>query len=105
MAGRLEGKVCVITGAASGIGAETARLFGEEGARVVGVDLREGAVGELGLQADVTDSTQVQGMYERAASEFGHLDVLFKNAGISPPTTPPCSRPPRTPGSESRTST
>jgi NAD(P)-dependent dehydrogenase (short-subunit alcohol dehydrogenase family) len=84
MAGRLEGKVCVITGAASGIGAETARLFGEEGARVVGVDLREGAVGELGLQADVTDSAQVQGMYERAASEFGHLDVL-NNAGISPP--------------------
>ena len=39
MAGRLEGKVCVITGAASGIGAESARVFAAEGARVVGVDL------------------------------------------------------------------
>jgi NAD(P)-dependent dehydrogenase (short-subunit alcohol dehydrogenase family) len=85
MAARLEGKVCVITGAASGIGAETARLFGEEGAKVVGVDLQEGAVGELALKADVTDSEQVKGMYDRATSEFGHLDVLFNNAGISPP--------------------
>ena len=55
MPGRLEGKVCVITGAASGIGAETARLFAEEGGRVVGVDIRPGAEGELLLEADVSD--------------------------------------------------
>jgi NAD(P)-dependent dehydrogenase (short-subunit alcohol dehydrogenase family) len=85
MAGRLAGKVCVITGAASGIGAESARLFAEEGARVVGVDLKEGAVGELALQADVTDPAQVEAMYARARGELGRIDVLFNNAGISPP--------------------
>jgi NAD(P)-dependent dehydrogenase (short-subunit alcohol dehydrogenase family) len=84
MAGRLEGKVCVITGAASGIGAESARLFAEEGARVVGVDLSEGAEGELALRADVADEDQVRQTYERAAQEMGRIDVLFNNAGISP---------------------
>ena len=83
--GRLDGKVCVITGAASGIGAETARLFKEEGATVVGVDLSEDAEGDLAIQADVTDEEQVRGMYSRARDELGHVDVLFNNAGISPP--------------------
>jgi NAD(P)-dependent dehydrogenase (short-subunit alcohol dehydrogenase family) len=82
--GRLEGKVCVITGAASGIGAEAARLFADEGARVAGVDLSAGAEGELAIEADVTDEDQVRGMYERAEAELGGLDVLFNNAGISP---------------------
>lgn len=81
---RLEGKVCVITGAASGIGAESARLFTEEGARVVGVDLVEGAEGELAIQADVTDEDQVREVYERTAKEMGRIDVLFNNAGINP---------------------
>jgi NAD(P)-dependent dehydrogenase (short-subunit alcohol dehydrogenase family) len=84
MSARLEGKVCVITGAASGIGAETARLFGDEGARVVGVDLDQGSEGELALQADVTDEEQVREMYERVAGELGRIDVLFNNAGINP---------------------
>jgi NAD(P)-dependent dehydrogenase (short-subunit alcohol dehydrogenase family) len=84
MAGRLDGKVCVITGAASGIGAETARLFAEEGARVVGVDIAEGAEGELTLNADVSDEHSVRDMYEEAAREMGHIDVLFNNAGINP---------------------
>jgi NAD(P)-dependent dehydrogenase (short-subunit alcohol dehydrogenase family) len=84
MPGRLDGKVCVITGAASGIGAEAARLFADEGARVVGVDLDPGAEGELALQADVTDEEQVRGVYERARGELGRIDVLFNNAGISP---------------------
>jgi NAD(P)-dependent dehydrogenase (short-subunit alcohol dehydrogenase family) len=82
--GRLDGKVCVITGAASGIGAETARLFREEGASVVGVDLSPESPGDLALQADVTDAAQVEGMYTRAREEFGRIDVLFNNAGISP---------------------
>jgi NAD(P)-dependent dehydrogenase (short-subunit alcohol dehydrogenase family) len=84
MPGRLDGKVCVITGAASGIGAETARLFAEEGARVVGVDLTEGAEGELALQADVADEDAVREMYAKTASEMGRIDVLFNNAGINP---------------------
>jgi NAD(P)-dependent dehydrogenase (short-subunit alcohol dehydrogenase family) len=84
MAGRLEGKVCVITGAASGIGAETARRFGEEGAHVVGVDLSPDSAGELALVADVTDEQQVHDMYQRTREEFGRIDVLFNNAGINP---------------------
>jgi NAD(P)-dependent dehydrogenase (short-subunit alcohol dehydrogenase family) len=84
MPGRLDGKVCVITGAASGIGAETARLFGQEGARVVGVDINPGAEGDLALEADVTDEEQVRGAYERAKDELGRIDVLFNNAGINP---------------------
>jgi NAD(P)-dependent dehydrogenase (short-subunit alcohol dehydrogenase family) len=82
--GRLDGKVCVITGTASGIGATAAELFEAEGATVVGVDLSEGAAGSLKLQADVTDEEAVQGMYARAREEYGHVDVLFNNAGISP---------------------
>jgi NAD(P)-dependent dehydrogenase (short-subunit alcohol dehydrogenase family) len=84
VAGRLEGKVCVITGAASGIGAETARLFGEEGATVVGVDLNPESVGDLRLQADVSQEDQVEGVYARTREELGRIDVLFNNAGINP---------------------
>ena len=83
--GRLEDKVCVITGAASGIGAESARRFAEEGATVVGVDLVEGAAGDLAIRADVTDEAQVEAMYARTREEFGRIDVLFNNAGINPP--------------------
>jgi NAD(P)-dependent dehydrogenase (short-subunit alcohol dehydrogenase family) len=81
---RLDGKVCVITGAASGIGAETARLFAEHGARVVGVDIGPGSEGELAIRADVADEEQVRGMYARARDELGRIDVLVNNAGISP---------------------
>jgi NAD(P)-dependent dehydrogenase (short-subunit alcohol dehydrogenase family) len=84
MAGMLEGKVCVITGAASGIGAESARLFADRGASVVGVDLAEGAVGELALEADVTDEDAVRDVYARVRDRFGRIDVLFNNAGINP---------------------
>jgi len=83
--GRLDGKVCVITGAASGIGAESARLFAAEGARVVGVDVEQEAEGTLAIQADVTDEDQVREMYARARDELGRVDILFNNAGISPP--------------------
>ena len=83
--GRLDGKVCVITGAAGGIGSASARLFGEEGATVVGVDLRGGAEGDLALEADLTDEDQVRDIYARTREEYGGVDVLFNNAGVSPP--------------------
>jgi NAD(P)-dependent dehydrogenase (short-subunit alcohol dehydrogenase family) len=83
--GRLDGKVCVITGASGGIGADTARLFRAEGATVVGVDLHPDSEGDLALQADVTVEGQVRGVYSRAREELGRIDVLFNNAGISPP--------------------
>ena len=70
MGGRLEGKVCVITGAASGIGAESARLFGEQGATVVGVDLEPNSVGDLAIKADVTDEDQVRDFYARVREEY-----------------------------------
>jgi NAD(P)-dependent dehydrogenase (short-subunit alcohol dehydrogenase family) len=85
MSGRLEGKVCVITGAAGGIGAETAALFRAEGATVVGVDLSEDIPGvDLAVAADVADEDAVIAFMARAASEYGRIDVLFNNAGISP---------------------
>jgi NAD(P)-dependent dehydrogenase (short-subunit alcohol dehydrogenase family) len=85
MAGRLEGKVCVITGAASGIGAAAAARFGEEGAGVAGVDLRDDFGGTaLALACDVTDEAAVKGLYAEVRERCGRIDVLFNNAGISP---------------------
>src|SRR5215475_1775305 len=84
MAGRLQDKVCVITGAASGIGAETARLFTAEGARVVGIDLDSETEGELSIRADVADEDQVRDAYAQARAEMGRIDVLMNNAGINP---------------------
>jgi len=91
MPGRLEGKVAVITGAASGIGRESARRFAEEGAGVCVVDLADERGEEtareidgLYVHADVTDEGDAQRMYEEAAERFGGIDVLFNNAGISP---------------------
>src|SRR5450755_651877 len=81
---RLEGKVAVITGAASGIGAESARLFRAEGASVVGIDLAPGSEGDLALVADVTDEQQVRDIYAQTIERFGRVDVLFNNAGINP---------------------
>jgi NAD(P)-dependent dehydrogenase (short-subunit alcohol dehydrogenase family) len=82
--GRLDGRVCVITGAKGGIGAASAERFAAEGARVVGVDLDDGSPGELAIACDVTDETQVRELYARVRAELGRVDVLFNNAGISP---------------------
>jgi NAD(P)-dependent dehydrogenase (short-subunit alcohol dehydrogenase family) len=81
---RLVDKVCVITGAAGGIGAATAARFEQEGAIVVGVDLLEHSVGMLSISADLTSEEAVVSTYAAARERFGRIDVLFNNAGISP---------------------
>jgi NAD(P)-dependent dehydrogenase (short-subunit alcohol dehydrogenase family) len=82
--GRLAGRVCVITGASGGIGAATVAAFRDEGATVVGVDLLDGAPGDLSIRADVTDEGQVIALMRRVRDDCGRIDVLFNNAGISP---------------------
>ncbi|WP_027005510.1 SDR family oxidoreductase [Conexibacter woesei] len=84
MPGRLEGKVAVVTGAAGGIGAATVEAFQREGAKVVGIDLVEGAPGDLALAVDVTEEFAVEQMYAQVAEQYGRIDILFNNAGISP---------------------
>ena len=82
---RLKDKVCVITGAAGGIGAASAAIFRAEGATVIGVDLRDDFEGvDLALAADVADEAAVIELFRRAREEYGRIDVLFNNAGISP---------------------
>jgi NAD(P)-dependent dehydrogenase (short-subunit alcohol dehydrogenase family) len=74
----------VITGAKGGIGAATVELFGREGATVVGVDLEADSPGDLALACDVTDEDAVGALYAQVRAQYGHIDVLFNNAGISP---------------------
>jgi NAD(P)-dependent dehydrogenase (short-subunit alcohol dehydrogenase family) len=91
MAGRIEGKVAMITGAAGGIGSACARLFADEGARVLMVD-REAdglaaaarAIGERArhLAADVTRAEDMQACVRAAAEQLGGLDIAVLNAGI-----------------------
>jgi NAD(P)-dependent dehydrogenase (short-subunit alcohol dehydrogenase family) len=81
---RLSGRVCVVTGASGGIGAATVELFRAEGAKVAGIDLLQDSPGDLALRADVTSEEQVRAALESVRNEFGRIDVLFNNAGISP---------------------
>ncbi len=90
-AGRLAGKVAVVTGGASGIGAGTVRAFHAEGASVVVADLQADAgqalAAELGERAvfrrtDVTDEASVSAAVDTAVERFGRLDIMFNNAGI-----------------------
>jgi len=82
--GRLEGRRVVVTGGTSGIGAATARRFGEEGARVVSIALDDAVDGLAGaLVADVADPAAVAEAFAEVDRLLGGLDVLVANAGIS----------------------
>ena len=92
MAGRLDGKVALITGGASGIGLGTVELFVAEGAQVVAADIQDekGAMlekrfpGQVAYaHCDVTSEAEIEAALQKAKSEFGGLDILFNNAGIS----------------------
>jgi len=91
MMGRLENKVAIITGGASGIGLATAKRFAIEGAKVVVADVADDAgsalaaeIGGTYVHVDVADEASVQAMYARVVEVYGGVDVLFNNAGISP---------------------
>jgi NAD(P)-dependent dehydrogenase (short-subunit alcohol dehydrogenase family) len=93
---RLADKVCVITGAGSGMGRVAATMFAAQGARVVVADANEtaaddtvGAVTAAGgqavaIRADVSQETDARAMIDRAIGSFGRIDVLYNNAGIMP---------------------
>jgi len=93
MTQRLAGKISIITGAGSGIGRASAILFAHEGATVVVNDvvadhaeettrlIEKSGGSALTHVADVTDPRQVEALVDRAIQEFGHLDVMFNNAG------------------------
>jgi len=92
---KLEGRVAVVTGGGSGIGAAAARAFAREGARVVVTDVNEAGAKAaleqiekaggrgLALRADVTQAADNQAIVERAVATWGRLDVFFANAGVS----------------------
>jgi NAD(P)-dependent dehydrogenase (short-subunit alcohol dehydrogenase family) len=96
---RLEGKVALVTGGGRGIGEAIVRLFAEEGARVVFCSRRaehgaraEETVREAGgearyVQCDIAVPDQIETLFQEIESDFGRLDVLVNNAGISPPGT------------------
>ncbi|RVX11976.1 Secoisolariciresinol dehydrogenase [Vitis vinifera] len=91
---RLEGKVAIITGGASGIGESTARLFVRHGAKVIIADVQDDiglsickALGSHGtasfVHCDVTSDSDVKNVVDTAVSKYGKLDIMFNNAGIS----------------------
>ena len=89
--GRLDGKVCLITGAGSGIGKASALLFGSEGARVVVADIDMDAAeqtaremaGAWAWRVDVTDEDETRALAAEVVAREGRIDVLFNNAGIA----------------------
>ena len=100
MTGRLENKVAIVTGAASGIGAATVEKFLQEGARVMATDLNEEGLANLNEQAgdrqahlatcqgSVTEKGDVETVISQCVSHFGQLDIVVNSAGITPRSLP-----------------
>jgi NAD(P)-dependent dehydrogenase (short-subunit alcohol dehydrogenase family) len=93
VSGRLDGKVCVITGAGGGMGREAAVVFSQQGAKVCVADVAASAADEtvtlcegeaFAIPVDVANEAQVAAMMGATAERFGGIDVLYNNAGISP---------------------
>jgi len=88
---RLAGKIAIVTGAASGIGAASAKLFAEEGAQVLAVDRPESEIASIHagnrsvvpLAVDITGDAAPKQIIEAVLAQFGALDILFNNAGVS----------------------
>jgi NAD(P)-dependent dehydrogenase (short-subunit alcohol dehydrogenase family) len=92
MAGRVQGRVAVVTGGCSGIGLATVRRFAAEGAKVVIGDVDDAnglriadEIGGAFVHCDVTSPEQVDGLFRGAKDVFGSVDIAFNNAGINPP--------------------
>lgn len=90
MAGRLEGKVAVVTGAGNGMAYETTKLFVEEGAKVVAADIRaedlaqwDGVEGVIAVVADITKLEDIEKIAKSAEDAFGKIDILCNIAGIN----------------------
>ena len=88
---RLKGKIAIVTGAASGIGAASAKLFASEGAQVLAVDRPESAIATANagnaavvpLAIDITTDSAPSEIVTAARAQFGAIDILFNNAGVS----------------------
>ena len=95
----IENKIAIITGATSGMGLATAKLFSEEGAQVIVTDLSQDKINEVvkdilsygkkcfGIKLDVTNSDEIKSTVNEVVKRFGGIDILINNAGISIPTT------------------
>jgi len=83
---RLKDRICIITGASSGMGLEAAKLFSKEGAKVVRTDIKEGpdVPGTIFVRADVSREADCKALVAAAVTTYGGLDVLYNNAGIFP---------------------
>src|SRR5690625_2567599 len=89
--GKLDGKIAIITGGASGIGEQMTHLFVAEGATVIAADINEEGLRKIeehsekivGIRLDVTNEEDWQALVEKVEKDFGRIDILINNAGVT----------------------